>query len=209
MIRRNTAKVKRRLWNNQSISHFLSNGTLKKSLYFYIAWRICNYKKENQIFLIHKDIQNGAVAKSYMTNGLLIFGKYLRISSYIRKLFLIYDFATSPLWISLYMRKIWFSFLSVCAVQKGALTLYFFEISTGIKRRMLDISKKVTCYFLQNVWKMHSFFLICILSLQKVLLWPEKSSVKNRERAGYQKNAEFYADFKFVDAVYQKCSWKS
>ncbi len=46
-------------------------------------------------------------ASSYM-------GKYLRISSYIRKLFLIYDFATAPLWISLYMRKFWFSFLSVC-----------------------------------------------------------------------------------------------
>ncbi len=40
-------------------------------------------------------------------------GKYLRISSYIRKLFLIYDFATAPLAISLYMRDIWFSFLSV------------------------------------------------------------------------------------------------
>jgi hypothetical protein len=34
-------------------------------------------KKENQIFLIYKEIQNGAVAKSYM-------GKYLRISLYIR-----------------------------------------------------------------------------------------------------------------------------
>jgi hypothetical protein len=30
-------------------------------------------KKENQIFLIYKEIQNGAVAKSYMTNGLLIY----------------------------------------------------------------------------------------------------------------------------------------
>jgi hypothetical protein len=30
-------------------------------------------KKENQIFLKYKKIQNGAVAKSYMTNGLLIF----------------------------------------------------------------------------------------------------------------------------------------
>ncbi len=39
--------------------------------------------------------------------------KYLRISSYVRKPFLIYDFATAPLWISLYMRKIRFSFLSV------------------------------------------------------------------------------------------------
>jgi hypothetical protein len=32
-------------------------------------------KKENLIFLIYKDIQNGAVAKSYMTNGLLIYGE--------------------------------------------------------------------------------------------------------------------------------------
>ncbi len=40
-------------------------------------------------------------------------GKYLCISSYIRKPFLIYDFATALLWISQYMRKVWFSFLSV------------------------------------------------------------------------------------------------
>ncbi len=42
-------------------------------------------------------------ASSYM-------GKYLRIFSYIRKPFLIYDFATAPLWISLYVRKILFHF---------------------------------------------------------------------------------------------------
>ncbi len=36
--------------------------------------------------------------------------KYLCISSYIRKPFLIYDFAPDPIWISLYMRKILFSF---------------------------------------------------------------------------------------------------
>jgi hypothetical protein len=30
--------------------------------------------KENQMFLTYKEIQNGAVAKSYMTNGLLIHG---------------------------------------------------------------------------------------------------------------------------------------
>jgi hypothetical protein len=34
-------------------------------------------KKENQIFLIYKEIQNGEVAKSYMTNGLLIYGEAL------------------------------------------------------------------------------------------------------------------------------------
>ncbi len=31
-------------------------------------------KKENQNFLLYKEILNGAVAKSYMTNGLLIYG---------------------------------------------------------------------------------------------------------------------------------------
>ena len=36
--------------------------------------------------------------------------KYLRISSYIRKLFFIYDFSTAPIWISLYMRNILLSF---------------------------------------------------------------------------------------------------
>jgi hypothetical protein len=58
-------------------------------------------KKENQIFLIYKEIQSGAVAKSYMTNGLLIYGEIFTLflfphilgspSSYK------YDFATAPL----------------------------------------------------------------------------------------------------------------
>jgi hypothetical protein len=38
-------------------------------------WGPYTDKKENQIFLIYKEIQNGAVAKSYMTNGLLIKGE--------------------------------------------------------------------------------------------------------------------------------------
>ncbi len=48
--------------------------------------------------------------QSYIWLTASYIGKYFRISSYIRKPFLIYDFATAPLWISLYMRKIWFSF---------------------------------------------------------------------------------------------------
>jgi hypothetical protein len=32
-------------------------------------------EKEKQIFLIYKEIQSGAVAKSYMTNGILIYGE--------------------------------------------------------------------------------------------------------------------------------------
>ncbi len=35
-------------------------------------------KKENQIFLIYKKIQYGAVTKSYMTDGLLIYGEIFR-----------------------------------------------------------------------------------------------------------------------------------
>jgi hypothetical protein len=60
----------------------------------------CTDKKENQKFLIDKEIQSGAVAKSYMTRltASSYMGKFLHISSYcIRKPFLIYDFATAPL----------------------------------------------------------------------------------------------------------------
>ncbi len=68
-------------------------------------------KKENQTFLIYKEIQSGTVAKSNMTlTASSYMEKYFRISSCIRKPFLIYDFATAPLKISLYMRKIWFFF---------------------------------------------------------------------------------------------------
>jgi hypothetical protein len=47
-------------------------------------------EKEKKLFLEYMVIQNGYVAKSYMV-------KYLRISSYIRKPFLIYDLATDPI----------------------------------------------------------------------------------------------------------------
>jgi hypothetical protein len=50
--------------------------------------------KENKIFLIYKEIQNGAVAKSLRASSYM--GKYVGVSLYIRKLFLIYDFATAP-----------------------------------------------------------------------------------------------------------------
>jgi hypothetical protein len=58
---------------------------------------LCTDKKENQIFLIYKEILNGAVAKSYMTDGLLIYGEIFLHFLIIRKPFLIYDFATAPL----------------------------------------------------------------------------------------------------------------
>jgi hypothetical protein len=35
-------------------------------------------KKEKQIFLIYKEIQGQSIAKSYMTNGLLIYGEIFK-----------------------------------------------------------------------------------------------------------------------------------
>jgi hypothetical protein len=51
---------------------------------------VCDYtdKKENKIFLIYEEIQSGAVAKSYMRKGFLIYEK-------IRKYFPVYEDAFS------------------------------------------------------------------------------------------------------------------
>ncbi len=72
-------------------------------------------KKEKKIFLIYKEIRNGAVAKSYIRKGFL--KKYMRkwenISPYMRRPLVIYDFTTAPLWIFYIMRQICFSFFSV------------------------------------------------------------------------------------------------
>jgi hypothetical protein len=47
------------------------------------------HKKENKMFLTYKEIQSGAVAKSYMRKG-------ENISPYMRRPLFIYDFATAP-----------------------------------------------------------------------------------------------------------------
>ncbi len=43
------------------------------------------------------------------------------------------------------------------------------------------------------------FLRICFLNLQKVLSWLQNFFLE-KYQYGYQKNAEFYADFEFVDA---------
>jgi hypothetical protein len=56
-------------------------------------------KKEKKIFLIYKEIQSGAVAKSYMRKGFLIYEemcKYFPIYC-MRRPLVIYNFATAPL----------------------------------------------------------------------------------------------------------------
>ncbi len=71
-----------------------STGIWYVNIVYYLQYcRLCTDRKENKIFLIYKEIQKGAVEKSYRTNGLLICD-----------------------WISICMRKIFFSFLSVCSV---------------------------------------------------------------------------------------------
>jgi hypothetical protein len=59
----------------------------------------CTDKKENQIFLIYKEILSGAVTKSYMRKGFLIYEemrKYFPIY-HMRRPKVVYDFATAPL----------------------------------------------------------------------------------------------------------------
>ncbi len=67
-------------------------------------------KRENKIFLIYKEIQNGAVAKSYIRKGFLICEERANIMSYMRRPLVIYDFATAPFRISLYRGKFDFLF---------------------------------------------------------------------------------------------------
>jgi hypothetical protein len=66
-----------------------------KRLEIHFDPHVCIDKKENQIFLIYKEIQNGAVAKSYVTYGLLNIWGNICAFPHIRKPFLIYDFATA------------------------------------------------------------------------------------------------------------------
>ncbi len=77
----------------------LREGKLQKNIFRKTRYRSKNLKytdkKENKVFLVYKEIQMGAVAKSYKRKGFLM-----------RRPLVIYDFATAPFWISLNMRKI-------------------------------------------------------------------------------------------------------
>jgi hypothetical protein len=66
---------------------------MKKSTLIHVRY---TDKKEYQIFLIYKEIQSGAAAKSYMRKGFLIYDEMRKISPYMRRPLVIYDFATAP-----------------------------------------------------------------------------------------------------------------
>jgi hypothetical protein len=61
---------------------------LKNNKNVYRMCCFCTDKKENKIFLIYKEIQKGAVAKSYMRKGILIYEE-------MRKFLVIYEEAVS------------------------------------------------------------------------------------------------------------------
>jgi hypothetical protein len=50
------------------------------------------------------------------------------------------------------------------------------------------------------------FFTHLHLKDAKSAIMTQKNFVLEKYHYGYQKNPEFYADFKFVDAGFQKCS---
>ncbi len=68
---------------------------------------------------------------------------------------------------------------------------------------MIDIGKKITFYFLQNVWKC-TVFLAYAFKVCKKCYYDPKIVFLEKYQYGYKKNAEFYADLKFVDAGFQK-----
>ncbi len=68
-------------------------------VHFRTAWQaVCTDKKENQIFLIYKEIQSGAVAKSYMRKGFLIYEEMRKYFPIYEEAVshIIYDFTTAP-----------------------------------------------------------------------------------------------------------------
>ncbi len=69
---------------------------------------------------------------------------------------------------------------------------------------MIDIGKKITFYFLQNVWKCTVFFAFAFKVWKKCYYDPKEIFLE-KYQYGFQKNAEFHADFKYVDASFQKC----
>jgi hypothetical protein len=55
----------------------------------------CTDKKENLIFLIYKEILSGAVAKSYMRNGFLIYEEMFKYFHLYKEAVVKYGFETA------------------------------------------------------------------------------------------------------------------
>ncbi len=73
-------------------------------------------------------------------------------------------------------------------ISRGLQFYTFIGIWLGIKRRMIDLSKKITFYLFEKMFENLQFF-----KVGKVLLWC-KIKFREKYQYGYQKNAKFYAN---------------
>jgi hypothetical protein len=118
--------------------------------FFYLCGG-CTYfaytdKKENQISSYIRKFRIKQLRSHIWLTAFSYMVKYLRISSYIRKPVLIYDFATAPLWIFLYMRKICFSFFISVYLLAGS----------GMRELILTTEKQAwSSLHIFNLWLLH------------------------------------------------------
>ncbi len=107
----------KKTWSKKYLDTAPTN--IQRSNKQYCSCALYTDKKDNQIFLIYKEIQSGVDAKSYMRKSFLIYEE-------MRKYFPIYCMRrplVSHIWLCncsalnfliLYMRKTWFSFFYQC-----------------------------------------------------------------------------------------------
>ncbi len=125
--------------------------------------------------------------------------KCANISPYMRRPLVIYDFATAPFWISLYMRKIWFSFLFFLLPKPAHKFIYcsiriYYLVFTGNYsqnqlKQYLDIPKFVFDFYVSSFIffgprcssiNLLSFFFITKGKVTDYLeaIWPEDKNKK-------------------------------
>ncbi len=91
--------------------------------------------------------------------------KWGNISPYVRRPLVIYDFATAPFWISLYMGKFWFSFLSVWYGFATFLTFLVTLLSVTVASSMGKGEERVVWMFYPAAAVFLSFFLFSLDAL--------------------------------------------
>ncbi len=128
-----------------------------RQCYLFTLGFLCALIKKKKRKFSPKKMHKESDAKSYMPNGLhiRIWQNICALSSYLRKPFLIYDFAHDPFWISNEsMGKIFFSLLAVCV---ESLTAFFFNC-------VLCIAAS-SDYAVQNLTHLHMLAVTCATRL--------------------------------------------
>ncbi len=151
-------------------------------LFFFLV--VVTDKKENEIFLIYMEIQKGSGAKSYMTNGLLIYGEKFAH-------FFIYWEALPHIWICTR------SHLNFLTYEKN---LVFFFSSAVVRTEMMDRVCRcdISVIFSWNAqWiSMIMWFCVCCITTIKFvflgnLCWDpwgagDRHHQKNRQEISFQ-----------------------